>query len=216
MTQRYVKTPSMVDAPPSKETNSTHLVPDTEQTRQRLESERPDIFNAAATPSRRWYVAQTHVHAESKATFHLGRQGFEVYLPRYLKQRRHARRVDTVAAPLFPRYVFVSVDMATQRWHSIRSTIGITRLVANGDVPAVVPEAIIEGLKRREDAKGFVQLERRPRFASGDKIRVLGGAFCDALGLFEGIRDQERVAILLDLLGRKVRVVLDMNIIDAA
>jgi transcriptional antiterminator RfaH len=45
---------------------------------------------------------------------------------------------------------------------------------------------------------------------------VLGGAFCDALGLFEGIRDQERVAILLDLLGRKVRVVLDMNIIDAA
>src|SRR5438105_2502003 len=34
-------------------------------------------------PSRPWYVAQTHIHAESKAAFHLGRQNFDVYLPRY-------------------------------------------------------------------------------------------------------------------------------------
>ena len=33
------------------------------------------------------------------------------YLPRYLKRRRHARRVDIVAAPLFPRYLFVAIDM---------------------------------------------------------------------------------------------------------
>src|SRR6516164_3359455 len=168
------------------------------------------------TPSQCWYVAQTHIHAESKATFHLERQGFCVYLPRYLKKRRHARRVDTVAAPLFPRYLFISIDTVTQRWHSIRSTIGITRLVAHGDLPAIVPPAIIEGLKRREDANGFVKLEHRPRFASGDKIRVREGAFADVLGLFEGMTSEERVAILLELLGRKVRVVLDMDFIEAA
>jgi transcriptional antiterminator RfaH len=206
----------MLDAVRSEEDDSTSLVPDIEQSQHRLAIEQPEPSSLTNTPSRRWYVAQTHVHAETKATFHLGRQGFEVYLPRYTKRRRHARRVDTVAAPLFPRYLFVSVDMATQRWHSIRSTIGITKLVTNGDVPAIVPPAIIEGLKRREDANGFVQLEHRPRFASGDKIRVLEGAFCDALGLFEGITGQERVAILLDLLGRKVRVVLGMDVIEAA
>jgi transcriptional antiterminator RfaH len=206
----------MLDAARSKENDSTSLVPDSAQLQHQLAIEQPEPSSLTDTPSRRWYVAQTHVHAESKAAFHLGRQGFEVYLPRYAKRRRHARRVDTVAAPLFPRYLFVSVDMATQRWHSIRSTIGITRLVANGDVPAFVPPAIIEGLKRREDANGFVQLEHRPRFASGDKIRVLEGAFCDALGLFEGITGQERAAILLDLLGRKVRVVLGMDVIEAA
>jgi transcriptional antiterminator RfaH len=166
--------------------------------------------------AQRWYVVQTRVHAESKATFHLRRQGFDTYLPRYLKKRRHARRVDTVAAPLFPRYLFVSVDAATQRWHSIRSTIGITRLVTRGDIPAVVPSAIIEGLKRREDPNGFIKLEQRSRFASGDKIRVREGAFADALGLFEGVSGEERVTILLDLLGRKARVVLDMGSIEAA
>ena len=43
-----------------------------------------------------WYVVQTHAIAEMKASMHLGRQGFEVYLPRFLKRRRHARRVEIV------------------------------------------------------------------------------------------------------------------------
>ena len=34
--------------------------------------------------------------------------------------------------------------------------------------------------------------------------------------LFEGVADRERVAILLDLLGRKVRVTLDADIVTAA
>jgi transcriptional antiterminator RfaH len=166
--------------------------------------------------AQRWYIVQTHIHAEAKAVVHLRRQGFETYLPRYLKKRRHARRIDTVAAPLFPRYLFVSIDTATQRWHSIRSTIGITRLVTFGDDPAIVPPAVVEGLKRREDANGFIKLEQRSRFASGDKIRVREGAFADALGLFESMSGEERVAILLDLLGRKVRVLLETDFIEAA
>ena len=31
----------------------------------------------------RWFVAQTHPHAENKAAAHLQRQGFDVYMPRY-------------------------------------------------------------------------------------------------------------------------------------
>ena len=46
-----------------------------------------------AAPSRRWYVAQSHVHAESKAASHLCRQGFDVYLPRY-RQRVAVQKVD--------------------------------------------------------------------------------------------------------------------------
>ena len=164
----------------------------------------------------RWYVAQTHPHAETKASLHLGRQGFEIYLPRYLKSRRHARRVETVAAPLFPGYLFVAIDMTTQRWLSIQSTVGVARLVRDGDRPAAVPLLVLEALKCREDAGGFVQLDRLPRFSLGDKVRIRGGAFCDCFGLYEGMSGHERVAILLELLGRKVRVVLNEDIIDAA
>ena len=69
---------------------------------------------------------------------------FATYLPRYLKKRRHARRVETVLAPLFPRYLFVAVDMATQRWRSISSTFGVTQLVCNGDDPAPIADDIID------------------------------------------------------------------------
>ncbi len=164
----------------------------------------------------RWYVVQTHVHAETKAVTHLDRQGYATYLPRYLKRRRHARRIETVAAPLFPRYLFVAIDVTSQRWRSIQSTIGVTHLVCNGDEPASVPNGVIEQLRGREDERGFITLDTRPRFAPGAKVRVIDGIFDACIGLFEGMADRERVAILLDLLGRKVRVVLDGESIAAA
>jgi len=164
----------------------------------------------------RWYVVQTQPHCESKAIWHLGRQGFDAYLPRYEKRRRHARRVETVAAPLFPRYLFVAIDTAAQRWRSIQSTIGVSRLVCNGDDPASVAEGVIDGLRRREDERGFVQFAARPRFAMGDPVRIVDGIFASYLGLFDGVSDGERVAVLLDLLGRKVRVVFDDLSVAAA
>ncbi|SHN82361.1 transcription termination/antitermination protein NusG [Bradyrhizobium erythrophlei] len=163
-----------------------------------------------------WYVVQTQVNCEAKATQNLIRQGYQVYLPRYLKRRRHARKVDFTAKPLFPRYMFVAIDMATQRWRSIQSTFGVARLVTNGDAPAMVPIGIVNALKAREDDKGFIRMDTRPTFAPGDKVRVLAGAFMDNAGLFNGLADRDRVSILLEMLGRKVRVLLDADLVVAA
>jgi transcriptional antiterminator RfaH len=166
--------------------------------------------------TKKWYVVQTHPNSEAKAIAHLQRQGFKAYLPRYLKRRRYARRVEMVAAPLFPRYLFVSIDLATQRWLSIHSTVGVARLLCNGSAPTPIGEEVIETLKREEDQLGFVKLQARTKFASGDRIKVFDGVFCASIGLFESSTDEERVSVLLDLLGRKVRVVLDSGLVAAA
>ena len=163
----------------------------------------------------RWYVVQSHPHSESRAAAHLERQGFVSYLPRYLKRRRHARRIETVRAPLFPRYLFVSIDLSAQRWRAIYSTVGVSQLVCNGSNPAPLPDAVIAELRGREDG-GFVRLSVRPAFKPGDAIRILDGAFTSCFGLYEGMPDGERVAVLLDLLGRKVRIMLDPESIVAA
>lgn len=163
-----------------------------------------------------WFVVRTKAHAESKALHHLERQGFKTYLPRYLKRRRHARRLDFVAAPFFPRYLFVAVDVASQRWRTIQSTIGVSCLVCNGENPAIVPDDIIFRIRTQEDERGFVQLNARKAFARGDKIRIVEGIFSDCMGLFEQAADSERIAVLLDLLGRKVRVSLDADVVVAA
>src|SRR5262249_14458956 len=107
----------------------------------------------------RWYVVQTQANAEHKAVGQLGRQGFATYLPRYLKRRRHARRVEIVPRPLFPRYLFVSIDVGVQRWRSIYSTIGVSTLLGANDEPLPVAGEVVDSLKRREDGAGFVKLD---------------------------------------------------------
>lgn len=164
----------------------------------------------------RWYVVQSQPNAERKAVAHLERQGFATYLPRYLKRRRHARQVEIVPAPLFPRYLFVAIDLGAQRWRSIFSTVGVSRLVCNGEMPTPIADQVLDTLRAREDDGGYVRLDQRPNFQTGDRVRVLEGAFTDCLGLYEGMRDTDRVAILLDLLGRKVRVTVDVESVAAA
>ena len=110
----------------------------------------------------RWYVVRTQPHSENKASAHLGRQGFETYLPRYLKKRRHARRVETVQAALFPCYLFVAIDRQTQRWRCISSTIGVSHLVCNGEEPALVPDSVIGALRDREDESGLDSSSHTP------------------------------------------------------
>ena len=170
----------------------------------------------STNPQSSWFVVQTHPNTESKAAAHIARQGFATYLPRYLKSRRHARKVETIAAPLFPRYLFVAIDIGKQQWRCIQSTVGVARLVCNGDKPAVVPATVIDELHEREGDDGSIRMPTRPAFTRGDRIRLRIRAFADCPGQFDGLTDNERVTVLLDLLGRKVRAVVDPLFVAAA
>src|ERR1700733_1489258 len=134
-----------------------------------------------------WFVVHTQAQAEAKAKHHLERQGFATYLPRYLKRRRHARRTDEVAAPLFPRYLFVGFDPDVARWRAIQSTVGVSHIVAHGDRPTPGASAVIESLRARENDDGFFPIDRRPPFGPGDAVRVVSGTLVNAIGRFHSM-----------------------------
>lgn len=159
----------------------------------------------------RWYVAQTHRRDEEKAAWHLRRQEFSVYLPRYLTRRRHARRADWVKAPLFPRYLFIEMDSEHTQWRCINSTFGVSRLVCNGDRPAPVPDGIVEDIVARSDNRGLVRLDRMRPFRQGEKVQIKFGPLTERVGLFECLTDEDRVVLLLDMLGRQVRIKLPLE-----
>ena len=75
------------------------------------------------------------------------------------------------------------------------------RLVLDGDRPAKVPDKVIAELKGREH-NGLVELPADPGFRRGDQVRITRGVFSGQLALFERQRPHERVAVLLQLLGR--------------
>ncbi len=162
-----------------------------------------------------WYDANTHDNAETKAAEHLLRQGFSVYLPKYMKLRIHARRKEWVPRPLFPRYLFVGISPENVRWRAIQSTIGISHLVSFGNSPAAVPNEVIDVLRQWEDEKGMVVLKPASLFTKGERVKLTSGALGEQIGLFDHIDDKERVVILLDLLGRQIRVRAPIEAVQA-
>ena len=153
-----------------------------------------------------WYVVHCHVRAEAKASAHLRRQGFGAYYPQFLRRRFHARKVDWVPTPLFPRYIFVQVDIETARWRAIHSTAGVANLVRSGDRPQAVPSEIVAEVQACENETGYFEFHKRQRMAIGDHVRILHGSFADQIGKLESLDDKGRVTLLLQLMGQSVRV----------
>ena len=151
-----------------------------------------------------WYCAYTQPRMELWARANLWERGLEAYLPLYRKRRSHARRVDWVSAPLFPRYLFVEADLEAGERRRIVSAQGVAQLVAFGERPAAVAPEIIAELRGREDGAGPVDV--RPSFAPGEALRVREGALLNQVGLFQGLDDESRVVVLLTLLNRPVSV----------
>jgi transcriptional antiterminator RfaH len=165
----------------------------------------------------RWFAIHTRAHAEKQAAAHLRSQGFTTYLPCYAKRRSHARRIEMVQAPVFPRYLFIQMDEQSAPWRVVRSTVGVVDIVRLGERPAPVPAGIVEAIQAREGRDGLVCLARHAAFNKGERLRIAAGPFQGQTGLFEGAGDDERVVILLELLGRDIRVSLPaMDVARAA
>jgi transcriptional antiterminator RfaH len=143
-----------------------------------------------------WSVAQTESLREKTAQRFLEQAGFENYLPMIRTENR--------IAPLFPGYLFVRI---IDRWAAISSTIGIISLLSSGELPAKVPDPVIAEIKRKERS-GVVTLPRPRGLQPGDRVRIVAGSFMDRLGLHAGMSTQQRQFVLLELLGRRVRVEL--------
>ena len=164
----------------------------------------------------RWYVAYTQPNAEWKAVAHLRRQGFAAYLPLCRAIRRHARRQDVVRRPLFPRYVFVGLDLAADRWRAVNGTVGVSRLVSHGEWPAPLPGDVVARLRAGEDAEGMVSLASLVLFDPGARLRVLDGAFAGQTGRYVAMSAAERVVLLFDLIGAEVEVTVPIHAVEAA
>lgn len=161
-----------------------------------------------------WYVAYTHPRKEAVAQQNLLNQGFDAYMPRYQKRCRHARRVYLTMAPLFPRYLFIRMNPAEQRWRAINGTIGVSYLLCDGPAPISIPDEVVDAINARED-NGIVRIAP-PEFSKGQRLCVTDGAFADLEGLFECVDDDSRVVMLLEFMGRVVRTRLPGHAVTAA
>ena len=162
----------------------------------------------------RWFLVHTLPHNERRAQLHLGAQGFRTHFPTIQKTIRHARQLRTVQAPLFPRYIFLILDLGRDRWLSVWGTVGVSLLYSCEDRPVPVPEGIVETLIENSDEANLAL------FASGltigQSVRILSGPFANFVGKLERLDAVGRVRVLLEMMGTAVPVALRRSAICPA
>lgn len=152
------------------------------------------------TEQKRWIAAQLRPNCHQMAKRNLERQGFEPYLPTLAVTMRRGAEFVKAERPLFPGYIFVPVIMGTAAWRLIGSTHGISRIVTFGDAsPATIPDELVAAMMSRWSTASST-------ISAGDKVRVVSGPFADFIAEVERREEDERIWVLLDVLGRRSRV----------
>ena len=151
-----------------------------------------------------WFVLQFKPNAHHLAAKNLTRQGFETFIPLHDTTSRRTSRFINNSKPLFPGYMFIKFDRAESDWHKINSTYGVSRLITFNSILKSIPTTFVDHLKKRYDLSG--KLMPVKKLKKGDQVTVLKGAFANFIATVEKYEADQRIWILMDLMGRKTKI----------
>jgi len=159
------------------------------------------------------YVVRTKPCHEAIARANLIAIGFDAYVPTVRENVRSRTTRTTVLAPMFPGYIFVSLDMADVNWRSAAYAKGVMDLLPDSDHPTAVPESAMVWVRATEAAENAKKAAGHgPSIDVGDCVQVSGGSWEGYSGEIQGINSRgDRVRVLLTILGaaREVEVAAD-------
>lgn len=147
----------------------------------------------------RWYVVKTKVRQEAVAEEHLGRQGYSAWLPQIRVEHRSRGSWRQRLEPLFPGYLFVCLESGVHNFSPIRSTRGVANLVSFATRPGAMPDGAVERLQQLYGDEPPAATPLR----EGEAVRVARGAFSGWEGVFSATEADERVIIMLEILGQQ-------------
>jgi transcriptional antiterminator RfaH len=158
---------------------------------------------------KKWFILQFKPNSHRLAERNLNRQGFQSFLPLHKITKHKYNRYVSDLQPLFPGYMFVAFDPESGPWKQINSTIGVSKLVSLGSQPSPIPLDLISGLMARCSYDGKLLPPDQPN--KGDAVRLLTGPFANYIAKVETIDADQRVWVLMELMGRVTRISVDPN-----
>lgn len=156
-----------------------------------------------------WYVIYTHPKQEDRARYNLNAWQVETFTPMCIERRynQFTGKPQNVVKHLFPRYIFARFRV-DQLLHKVCFTRGVKSVVSFGGNPAVVDDEIIETIRERIGADGYVRLSEDLK--PGDKVIIRSGPLKDFVGMFESrTKDQARISILLTTINFQSHVLVE-------
>ena len=152
-----------------------------------------------------WFVIQYKPNSHYQAKKNLNLQGFKTFLPLHETTSRKASQFVKSTKPLFPGYMFVSFNKTENKWHKIKSTYGVSRLITFNSSLKSIPITFIDSLMKLYDSSGkLIPIEKLKK---GDQVTVLTGPFANFIATVEKYEGDQRIWILMDLMGREAKVI---------
>jgi transcriptional antiterminator RfaH len=147
-----------------------------------------------------WYVIHTKPRQEQRAVENLERQGYRAWLPTIEMERLRRGKLVRVIEPMFNRYLFIQLDKTQSNWSPIRSTLGVNKLVSFGNVPAVVPDTLID-LLRQSDGR-----QREFLLKEGDAVQFVSGPLQGVEGILQQRDGELRAMVLIELISQPQQI----------
>jgi transcriptional antiterminator RfaH len=158
-----------------------------------------------------WYAIHTKARQETLAAEHLRRQTFEVYLPSIKQGHRYHGQWREKIEPLFPRYLFIRLNLGEENIAPIRSTSGVSKLVSFSGQPATVPDPFIDALTQASDPDTGLLCPEKDLFEAGAAVTIMDGPLHGLEAIFKLHDGEQRSIILLELLGKIQQVKIDRD-----
>ena len=159
--------------------------------------------------SKEWFILQFKSNSHHLATKNLNQQGFETFLPLHDATSRKLSRFINTSKPLFPGYMFIKFDRAESDWHKVNNTYGVSRLLTFNSILKPIPTKFVDSLMKRYDSSGkLIPIEK---LKNGDQVMVLKGPFANFIATVEKYEDDQRIWVLMDLMGRKSKIHIERN-----
>jgi len=154
--------------------------------------------------SEEWFILQFKANSHLLAAKNLNRQGFETFLPLHNTTSRKLSRFINTSKPLFPGYMFIKFDKAESQWHKINNTYGVSRLITFNSLLESIPTKFVDSLMKRYNLSG--KLLPIQKLKKGDQVKILEGPFANFIANIEKYETDQRICILMDLMGRKTKI----------
>ena len=158
-----------------------------------------------------WYAIHTKPRQETLAAENLRRQEFEIYLPRIKQAHRYRHQCRDTIEPLFPRYLFIRLDLGKDTISPIRSTRGVAKLVSFSGLPTTVPDTFINTLIQSADPDTELHHPDESLFEAGNIVSIVDGPLEGLEAIFKARDGETRAIILLKLLGKTQQLSIDSN-----
>jgi len=159
-----------------------------------------DLSNGVA-----WFCVRSQPKHEQVAAAHLERMGeIEVFNPRIRFARSTRQGPVWVTESLFPNYIFARFDWRTCL-NRVHFAPGVSGIVHFGSQWPTIPDGTIDSLRKVVGATGLENAEQPLRV--GDRVTISGGPLHGLEAVITQVMPgQQRVAVLLDFLGRQSTV----------